>query len=78
MDFNLFIKIPELKGESTLEKWNDALHASLNFARIRHYIQRDVPQPEENREQWHKDRVLAVYLITISTDAVRGILNNSG
>lgn len=47
MKFNSLIKIPELKGESTLEAWNDGLHASLNLARIRHYIQRDVPMSEE-------------------------------
>lgn len=80
MDFTSLIKIPELKGESTLEAWNDGLHASLNLVGIRRYIQEEVARPEDEDavQKWKRDRALAVYLITSSTNPVRGILKNAG
>lgn len=82
MNYTALINIPELKGESSLEAWNEGLLTSLNLARIRRYIEEDIPEPDpfeiRERDQWAKDRALAVYPITSSTYAVRSILRNSG
>ena len=79
MKVNSLIKILELKSESTLKTWNDALHVNLNLIQIKHYIFRNVSQSNDAAErlQWRKNKFFAVYLITSSINSVRQILKNN-